>query len=231
MRNTSRIIQYSTLAIFLLYTCIGYTQTDSSKTKIIKVKDDEFYGTTVFNGQVIPIIVIDGDTLPTISAPDIQITRKRNFETRNERKRYHQWRRYAAKVYPYALEAVRLYRQIEQDTEDMKKGKKKKYTKGLEKDLTPQYEAELKALTKSQGYILIKMVERELDKPFYQVITTIRGGWNAFKWQTMASFYGYNLRKGYDMNDDEILEMILSDLDLSYEYDMYRTDWKKEGEK
>lgn len=229
MSNRSKFIQYSILSIFLLSSYIAHAQTDS--VGVVAVKDGEFYGTTYFNGRVIPIIVIDGDTLPTISAPDIMVTRKRNFESRDERKRYHQWRRYAAKVFPYALEAVRLYRQIEQDTEDMKKGKKKKYTKSLEKDLTPQYEAELKALTKSQGYILIKMVERELDKPFYEVIATIRGGWNAVKWQTMATFYGYNLRKGYDPTDDEILEMILSDLDLSYEYDMYRTDWQKEEKK
>jgi hypothetical protein len=100
----------------------------------------------------------------------------------------------------------------------MKKGKRKKYTRDLEKKLTPKYETELKQLTKSQGFILIKMVERELDKPFYDVVKTIRGGWDAIKWQTVGSFYGYNLRKGYHPTDDEVLEMIFSDLDLSYEY-------------
>jgi hypothetical protein len=96
----------------------------------------------------------------------------------------------------------------------------------MEKDLKPKYEQELKALTKTQGYILIKMVERELNKPFYQVITTIRGGWEAVKWNGMATLYGYDLKKGYNLKDDEILEMILADLALTYEFDMFNTDRK-----
>jgi len=192
-----------------------------------KIREGEYYSTTIIDGKVIPVIIIDGDTLPTISAPDVTVKRKRNFESKEERKRYYQWRKYAAKVYPYALEAVRLYRQFEKETKGMKKNKKNKYTKTMEKNLKPKYEEELKALSKSQGFILIKMVERELDKPFYNVIKTIRGGWDAFKWQSMGSLYGYNLKKGYDSGEDEILELILGDLDLTYEYDLYKTDLKK----
>ena len=211
--------------IFLIFIS-GYLRAqvqDSSKNKI---REGEFLSTTVIDGKVIPIIIIDGDTLPTIEAPDVTILRKKDFESREERKRYYQWRRYAAKVYPYALESVRLYRQVEQETADMKKGKRKKHTKRMEKDLKPKYEQELKALTKTQGYILIKMVERELNKPFYQVITTIRGGWEAVKWNGMATLYGYDLKKGYNLKDDEILEMILADLALTYEFDMFNTDRK-----
>ena len=211
--------------IFLIFIS-GYLRAqvqDSSKNKI---REGEFLSTTVIDGKVIPIIIIDGDTLPTIEAPDVTILRKKDFESREERKRYYQWRRYAAKVYPYALEAVRLYRQVEQETADMKKGKRKKHTKRMEKDPKPKYEQELKALTKTQGYILIKMVERELNKPFYQVITTIRGGWEAVKWNGMATLYGYDLKKGYNLKDDEILEMILADLALTYEFDMFNTDRK-----
>ena len=217
-------MKYTIGTLFLCFAlCLQAQIQDSSKSKL---RDGEYFSTTVIDGKVVPIIIIDGDTLPTIEAPDVTVMRKKDFESREERKRYYQWRRYAAKVYPYALEAVRLYRQVEQETADMKKGKRKKYTKKMEKDLKPQYEKELKALTKSQGYILIKMVERELNKPFYQVITTIRGGWEAVKWNGMASLYGYDLKKGYKASDDEILEMILADLALTYQYDLYNTDRK-----
>ncbi|AFC22891.1 DUF4294 domain-containing protein [Saprospira grandis] len=192
------------------------------------IREGEYFGTTTFNGEIIPILIIDGDTLPTISGIDVQVSRKRNFENREERRRYHQWRHYAAKVFPLALEAVRLHRQMEEETRGMSRRKKKKYIKQYQKELTPEYEAQLKKLTKSQGYILIKMVERELEQPFYQVIRNFRGRWTAVKWQSMASWYGYNLKTGYDPKDDELLEMILSDLDLSYEYDMYNTDWEKD---
>jgi hypothetical protein len=42
----------------------------------------------------------------------------------------------------------------------------------------------------------------------------------------MATLYGYDLKKGYNPKDDEILEMILADLALTYEYDLYKTDRK-----
>lgn len=224
-------IKISFLITFLVFQLPIWAQ-DSTKVEtepeLKKIRDGEYHGTTEINGNIIPILIIDGDTLPTISAPNVDVSRKRNFTSRDERRRYHKWRRYAAKVYPLALEAVRLYRQVEAETKDMKRRKKKKYAKNMEKNLTPQYEEQIRSLTKSQGYILIKMVERELDQPFYKVIRTLRGGWQAYKWQSMGRMYGYNLKTGYDPNEDEILEMILSDLDLSYDYDMYNTDWEKE---
>jgi hypothetical protein len=205
--------------LFLLFfACTASSFAQNLVDSLDKKEEGITYGTTTIDGKVIPIMIIDGDTLPTINTADVKVSRRKVFDNREDKKRFYQWRKYAAKVYPYALEAVRLYRQIQKETSEMKKGKRKKYTRDLEKKLTPKYETELKQLTKSQGFILIKMVERELDKPFYDVVKTIRGGWDAIKWQTVGSFYGYNLRKGYHPTDDEVLEMIFSDLDLSYEY-------------
>jgi hypothetical protein len=119
-------------------------------------------------------------------------------------------------VYPYAAEAIRLYRQVEEDTKGMKKRKKRKYSRKMEKELKPQYMDELKKLTKSQGYILIKMIERELDRPFYDVVVQLEGGWKAMQWQTLGRWYGYNLKDGYNPKDDELLESILQDLNISY---------------
>lgn len=182
----------------------------------VVVGPGEVYGTTTIDGNIVRILVIDGDTIPVADLGSIQITQQRNFATREERRRYKQWRRYAAKVYPYAAEAIRLYRQIEEDTKDMKKKKKKKYSRDMEKELKPQYTEELKKLTKSQGYILIKMIERELDKPFYDVVVQLEGRWKAMQWQTLGRWYGYNLKDGYNPNDDQLLESILEDLNISY---------------
>jgi len=205
--------------LFLLFfACTASSFAQNLVDSLDKKEEGITYGTTTVDGKGIPIMIIDGDTLPTINTADVKVSRRKVFDNREDKKRFYQWRKYAAKVYPYALEAVRLYRQIQKETSEMKKGRRKKYTRDLEKKLTPKYETELKQLTKSQGFILIKMVERELDKPFYDVVKTIRGGWDAIKWQTVGSFYGYNLRKGYHPTDDEVLEMIFSDLDLSYEY-------------
>jgi hypothetical protein len=180
------------------------------------IRNGEYYGTTTINGHVVKILIIDGDTLPVSDLASIQITQKRSFASRDERKRYKQWRKYAAKVYPYAAEAIRLYREVEETTKDMKKKKKRKYGRKKEKELKPQYTKELKKLTKSQGYILIKMVERELDKPFFDVVVQLEGRWKAMQWQTLGRWYGYNLKTGYDKTDDLLLESILDDLNITY---------------
>ena len=73
----------------------------------------EFYGTTTIDGQEVKILIIDGDTLPVVDLERIQVSQKRSFKNRDEHKRYRQWRKYAAKVYPYAAEAIRLFRQLQ----------------------------------------------------------------------------------------------------------------------
>lgn len=181
-----------------------------------QIRTGEYYGTTNIDGHIVKILIIDGDTLPVADMEGIQVTQKRTFKNRDERKRYRQWRKYAAKVYPYAAEAIRLYREIEEATKGMKKGKKRKYGRKKEKELKPQYTQELKKLTKSQGYILIKMVERELNKPFFDVVVQLEGRWKAMQWQTLGRWYGYNLKKGYTPKDDLLLESILKDLNITY---------------
>lgn len=180
------------------------------------IRNGEYYGTTTINGHIVKILIIDGDTLPVADMEGIQVTQKRSFSSREERKRYKQWRKYAAKVYPYAAEAIRLYREVEEATKDMKQGKKRKYGREKEKELKPQYTEELKKLTKSQGYILIKMVERELNRPFFDVVVQLEGRWKAMQWQTLGRWYGYNLKTGYDPSDDLLLESILDDLNITY---------------
>jgi len=204
------------LAIFSTFFNLATAQEPNNT----QLRDNETYGTATINGTVVRILVIDGDTLPVVDFEPIEVSQKRSFSSPDERRRYHQWRRHAAKVYPYAAEAIRIYRQIERETAEMKRGKRKKYSKSLEKDLKPRYEEELKRLTKTQGYILIKMVERELNKPFYDVIAQLRGEWEAFKWQSMGVWYGYNLQQGYSAQKDPILESILQDLNISYKENM-----------
>lgn len=169
------------------------------------------------NGIQRHAIVLEGDTIPIeFNIDTIYRSDKRNFTNPDERRRYLQIRYNALKVYPYAQEAIRVYREEKANTEEMRKGKKKKYTRDREKDLRGLYEKDLKKLTKLQGYILIKMIERELKTPFYDVIGELRGGWQAFKWQQLAKFYGFNLKKGYDPKQDPFLEIILSDLRLKF---------------
>ncbi|HFA51527.1 MAG TPA: DUF4294 domain-containing protein [Bacteroidetes bacterium] len=175
-------------------------------------------GKTTLNGQLVTLMLDDnGDTI--FVADDlmtVSLTSPRHFKSREEYRLYRRYLRYAAIVYPYAKEAILVFRQLEDQTAEMKKGKRKRYAKKLQKELDDKFEKPLKNLTKTQGKILVKMVERELDKPLHTLIKTYRGTMTAAYWNTLSKFWGYDLKEGYIEGKDPILDAVLQDFNISY---------------
>jgi len=171
------------------------------------------------NGEIMTILITEsGDTI--LLADDLQavsITSPRAFKSKEERRRYYKYKRYALKVYPYAVKAIKIFREVEVATATMKKRKRRKYIKKLQREYEAEFKEPLKKLTKTQGKILIKMIEKELDNNFYNLLKGLRGGFNARVWQTAGKFYGYNLKDGYTPKEDPILDMVMGDLNISYE--------------
>ena len=176
------------------------------------------FGETMINGEIVTYIVEEcGDTLLIADLEDVSITSPRRFKNRADYLKYRKYRRYAVKVYPYAVEAIKIFREVDYATQTMSKSKRKKHVKKLQKELEKEFEIPLKKLTKTQGKILVKMIEKELETPMHQLIKNLRGGFTATYWSTFASFYGHKLKRGYILGDDPILDMVLSDMNISYE--------------
>lgn len=156
-----------------------------------------------------------GDTMLLVQLEDVWVSSPRLFANDDEYKLYRRYRRYAAIVYPYAVEAIRIFREVEDTTDDLKKGKRKKYIRQLHRELKDEFSDPLKKLTKTQGMILIKMIEKELDTPMYELIRNLRNGVTAVKWNLVGSFNGYSLKDGYVPGSDPILDMVLDDFNIS----------------
>lgn len=175
-------------------------------------------GTVSVAGKQYPYIVDScGDTLIVATLDDVSISSMRDFKSREDYLRYRRYRNYAAKVYPYAVEAVKIFREVEYATQTMKEKQRRKYIKSLHKDLKREFTDPLKNLTKTQGMILIKMIERETDTPVYFLIKDLRNGLTATYWSTMGSLFGHDLKEGYHEGQDPILDAVLQDMDISYE--------------
>jgi len=145
--------------------------------------------TVIFAGKkMLRVITERGDTAYLDQLDEVSVSSKKQFGSKDEYDRYMRYRRYAAIVYPYALEA---------------------------RELEEQFEEPLKKLTRTQGLILTKMIEKELNEPFYDVIKEIKGTWSAFYYNTSGRFYGYHLRDGYKRGEDYILDMVLDDYRLN----------------
>jgi hypothetical protein len=179
---------------------------------------EENSGTVDINGKLLPYMIDEcGDTLIMATLDDVSVSSMRNFESREDYLKYRRYRRYAAIVYPYAVEAIKLFREVEYATENMKKRQQRRYIRKLHKDLKKEFMDPLKGLTKMQGMILIKMIERELDIPMYYLIKDLRNGLTATYWSTMGKLFGHDLKEGYKEGQDPILDAVLRDMNISYE--------------
>ncbi len=175
-------------------------------------------GYTSVNGQYFRYMVDEcGDTLILASLDDVSISSLRTFESEEEQRLYRRYRRYAIKVYPYAKEAIRIFRETEYVTENVKKRAGKRYIRQLQRELKDEFGEPLKKLSKTQGYVMFKMIERELDAPMHSLIKDLRGGLTASYWSIIGGLYGHKLRNGYVVGEDRVLDAVLDDFDVSYE--------------
>ncbi len=170
-------------------------------------------GTLLLGGDVYEYLVDDtGDTIILATLGDISVSSVKNFKNPEDYNKYRRYRRYAYLVYPYAAEAVRIFRELEHATETMREGQRRRHIKRLQNELKEKFEDPLRDLTRTQGMILVEMIERELDTPLYDLIRDLRGGFNAYYWSAMGSLYGYKIKEGYIRGKDPILDLVLDDV-------------------
>lgn len=150
--------------------------------------------------------LLNGDTVPVVDLCSVDICTAFQFRTREQ---YELWTRtkYNVKiVYPYAIIAAAKLREYDyalQRIGDLRL--KKAFIKACEKDLRNEFEDELKALTVSQGKILMKLIDREAGKTTYDVVKQMRGGFQAAMWQTLATIFGHNMKVHYDAKVEDIM--------------------------
>jgi len=193
---------------FIMSDGIETTQVKSDYTDYIAIK-----------GKVYPVLIANGDTMVLANIDNVSVTSPRTFDSEEDYRKYRKYKYYAGKVYPYAAEAIKIFRKMEYATKHMKKRKRKKYIKQLSEELKVKFEDPLMKLSKTQGKILVKMIERELDTPMYTLIKELQGKFKAFYWNQSSKLYGYRLKDGYTVGENTILDAVLQDLNISYEID------------
>jgi len=170
---------------------------------------------TIIDGQPVKVIVNNGDTLFEILLEKAVVRPVIVFDDYKSENLYHKYRRYAAVVYPYAVHAVRLYNQLQILTEGQTDKERRKIVKQISNTLEEEFETPLKNLTKTQGLILTKMIERQLDKPFYGIVKELKGGFTAFMWNEVGKMNGYKLKNKYERGQDKIMDAVLDEFDMT----------------
>jgi len=164
---------------------------------------------------IVPARIVDGDTLPLFTLPEVTVFSFRPFKTAKDEQKVKRLINNVKKVYPYAKLAaakMKYYDQLAQNASSS--SERDRINKRAESDLKAQFEADIKSMTRSQGKLLIKLIDRETGKSTYEIIKLSRGTFRAIFWQSMSSFFGLNLKERYTKDgDDATIELILNLID------------------
>ena len=134
------------------------------------------------------------------------------------KKKYRKLERDVRKVYPYSIVFSNYLEKYENimDTLNNFSGIKRYYEKrkifsAIEDDLLDKYDYSIRKLTKRQGRILIRLIDREANRTSYEIIKDFRNIFTAGFWQITARIFGHNLKTNYNplKGEDRMIEYII----------------------
>ncbi len=165
-------------------------------------------------------VIYDGDTIEAKTLAPVFL---RSFESKAQASRRAEWTRLRNAIYvtyPYAKKAGVVMNDINKNlTNVTDQAARKKYIKSREKELKKEFADPLMNLSVYQGKVLMKLINRETGNNCYEIIKEYKGGFIARFYQTVAFFFGSNLKQPYDINGEEKeMEKIVKEVERMYGY-------------
>ena len=199
-------MQYFKYIIFILFLSLGSEMASAQVIPDIdNVPDDEMPPATnmeikVKNSRVF----FHGDSIPAIIFPTFYKYPPMTFKNDKERDRYNRLVANVKRLLPLAKLAkytvIETYDYLQ--TLPTKK-EKAEHIKLVEDGLKKQYAPTLKRLSRSQGRLLVKLIDRECGQTGYNIAQAFIGSFKANIYQAMAFCFGNSLSKRYDPEGDD----------------------------
>ena len=166
----------------------------------------------VFKGKYHFIDQATGDTVCMIVFNPITIYPRERFRNKKEERFYWRTVRDVRKTLPYAKLICSTLLETYEYLETFPTEKEKQdYLKQFEKEIFNQYKPVMKTFTRSQGKMLVKLINRETDQSSYNIVEAFLGTFRAGFWQTFGRFFGVNMKAGYHPEknkEDAVIERI-----------------------
>jgi hypothetical protein len=156
-------------------------------------------------------IIVNGDTVPIYVMKDVHIYSPVLLQSKHDAIRYSNLVTNVKEAYRYAhVTAAKVDEMNLIVAASKNERERKKLMKKYENELRNDFEQNIKHLSKDQGIILIKLIDRETGNSSYDLIKEFRGKVMATFYQTLGSLFGYNLKMNYDPNgEDKEIEQIV----------------------
>ena len=149
--------------------------------------------------NVYPAVVIDGDTVACMNLHDFIKYSPLHFGNNREQVQYTKLIRDVKKTLPYAKEIAEIITETYEYMETLPDDKaRQSHLNQMEKYLMEAYTPKMKKLTRSQGQLLMKLVDRETNSSSYHIIDAYMGSAKAFFYNAFASMFGNSLKKRYN---------------------------------
>jgi len=167
-------------------------------------------------GYKLSYLIVDGDTLPVVNLRAAEVSADRIFASKREERKWSRLKRDVNKVYPYAKIAGKRLEGYNNQMIGMNERERKRMMEKVEEEIKKEFEKDVRNMTLNQGRILIKLIDRETGNTSYSLVKELRGGFQAFFWQSLARFFGTDLKSEYDPAknaEDKMIEDIVISID------------------
>ncbi|WP_418981680.1 DUF4294 domain-containing protein [Alistipes sp.] len=147
-----------------------------------------------------------GDSIPLVHILPVYV-----FSRPVDLRRYRRLVEAVKKVYPVAKIARARMEEMEEELRRLPTKKAQRaYIKQVYHQIKEEYTPVLKHMTRTQGRVLLKLIDRETEYTAYEVLREFRGGFVAGFWQGVSRIFGQNLKSQYDKEgEDRMIEQIV----------------------
>ena len=189
---------------YLLFIIFYFNFTPLSAQKILDIDGDTTQIAALQLDLQVGRVKYKNDSIPHVILPTLNKYSPLTFKNDKEQQRYTRLVRNVKKCLPLA----KLVRYTIIETYDYlktlpTKEAKAEHIKAVEAGLKKQYYPILKRMTKSQGRLLVKLVDRECAQTGYSIAKAFVGTFKANFYQGIAWLFGQSLNKTYDPEGED----------------------------
>lgn len=173
-------------------------------------KDENRPATIYLMPNVYPAVVMGNDTVACMWLHEYIKYSNIRFSSNKAKKAYEKLVRDVKKTLPYAKEISNIIVETYEYMETLPNDKaRQEHLNKMERHLKEVYTPKMKKLTRSQGQLLIKLVDRETNSSSYHIVDAFMGSGKAIFYNAFASLFGNSLKKRYQpYGDDRITERV-----------------------
>lgn len=160
--------------------------------------------------NVYPAVVMEGDTIACMWLGDFIKYSPITFRSTKDQIAYSKLIRDVKKTLPYAKEIAGIITETYEYMETLPNDKARQdHLNRMEKYLKDEYTPKMKKLTKSQGQLLMKLVDRETNSSSYHIIDAFMGSLKAWSYNLFAGMFGNSLKVRYNpYGEDRVTERV-----------------------